>query len=177
VEVMNRISAAPRVVASASADVPVDRWAWLRWATAVLAADLIIHNGVGVWVNDWQGWGVVAGAAVFVLISGLVIVGLTFGLLVRWGLKPSTRGRNRAAPTALAAGIASLLAYGLYPVWAPMLVAPAALVLARAGLRAANQRGGRGFALAGAVLGLTSLALWTLMVIVVLVTENYPFGL
>jgi hypothetical protein len=174
---MNRITTAPSVEASSSAGVPVDRWVWLRWATVVLAADLIIHNGAGMLVNDWQGWGVVAGTLVFVLITGLVIVGLTFGLLVRWGLKPSPDGRNRAALAALAAGIASLLAYGIYPFWAPMLVAPAALVLARAGLRAAHHQGGRGFAIAGAALGITSLALWTIVVIVVLVTGSFPFGL
>ena len=119
----------------------------------------------------------VAGIFVFVLITGLVIVGLTFGLLVRWGLKPSPHGRNRAALAALAAGIASLAAYGIYPIWAPMLVAPAALVLARAGLRAAHQRGGRGFALAGGALAVVSLAFFLFLQVIAGVTGSYPFGL
>ena len=83
---------------------------WLRWAAAVLAADLVIHFGVGLLVNDWEGWVVAAGTFLFVLGTGLVIVGLTFGLLVRLALKPSPGGHNRAALAAPLTGVASLAA-------------------------------------------------------------------
>jgi hypothetical protein len=114
---------------------------WLRWAAAVLAADLVIHFGVGLLVNDWEGWAVAAGTFLFVLVTGLVIVGLTFGLLVRWALKPSPGGRNRAALAALPTGVASLAAYAIFFTWAPVLIAPAALLLAWEGLRAAGGAG------------------------------------
>ena len=48
---------------------------WLRWAVAVLAADLVIHLGMGLLVNDLEGWAVAAGTFLFVLVSGLLIVG------------------------------------------------------------------------------------------------------
>ena len=155
----------------------IDRRLWLRWATAVLAADLIVHNGIGMLVNDWEGWGTAAELFVFVLVTGLVIVGLTFGLLVRWGLKPSPRKRNRAALAALAAGIASVAAYAIFFTWGPVLIPPAALVLTREGLRAADERGGRKYALIGGALALSSLAFFLFLLLVLLVTGNYPFGL
>ena len=76
----------------------------------MLAADLVIHFGVGLLVNDWEGWVVAAGTFLFVLGTGLVIVGLTFGLLVRLALKPSPGGHNRAALAAPLTGVASLAA-------------------------------------------------------------------
>ncbi len=150
---------------------------WLRWGTGVLSADLIVHNTLATFVNDWEGWGVAAQVVIFVLVTGLVIVGLAFGLLVRWGLKPSPRGRNRAALASLGAGVASLASYAIFFTWAPVLIAPAALVLAREALRAEGGRGGRRHALTGAALGVSSLAVFVLLVVVLLVTGDYPFGL
>lgn len=150
---------------------------WLRWATGVLVADMILHNALGTLVNDWEGWSAAAQVFIFVLITGLLIVGLTFGLLVRWGLRPSPRDRNRAALAAFGAGIASLASYAIFFTWAPVLIAPAALVLAREALRAAGERGGRGYALTGAALGVSSLGVFALFVVVALVTGDYPFGL
>ncbi len=109
----------------------------------MLAADLVIHFGVGLLVNNWEAWAVAADTFLFVLGTGLVIVGLTFGLLLRWALKPSPGGHNRAAFAAPLTGVASLAAYGIFFTWAPVLSAPAALLLAREGLRAAAERRGR----------------------------------
>jgi hypothetical protein len=169
---------AMRTPSHASDQSPSAQRLWLRWGTVVLAADLVIHNGTGLLVNDWEGWGVAAGTFVFVLVTGLVIVGLTFGLLVRWGLKPSPPGgRNRAALAALLTGIASLAAYAIFFTWAPVLIAPAALLLARQGLRTADKRAERAIALTGGALGLVSLAFFVFLLVVVVATGDYPFGL
>jgi hypothetical protein len=149
---------------------------WLRWGAAVLAADLVIHFGVGLLVNDWEGWAVAAGTFLFVLVTGLVIVGLTFGLLVRWALKPSPADRNRAALAVVPTGVASLAAYAIFFTWAPVLIAPAALLLAREGLRAASDRGGRRYALAGGALALVSVAFFLFLLVALFATGSYPFG-
>ena len=171
------LAGAMRTPSNASDQSPSARRLWLRWGAVVLAADLVIHNGTGLLVNDWEGWGVAAGTFVFVLVTGLVIVGLTFGLLVRWCLKPSPPGRNRAALAALLTGIASLAAYAIFFTWAPVLIAPAALLLARQGLRTADKPAGRAIALTGGALGLASLAFFGFLLVVVVATGDYPFGL
>lgn len=153
-----------------------DRGAWRKQALLVLAAYLVVHNGAATLVNDWEGWPVFAGNVIGVTIWGIVLVGLTFGLLVRWGLKASPTGRNRAALASLGAGVASLLAYGIYFMWAPFVVAPAAIVLARAGVRTARDGGGRGrsYALGGGVVGALSLAYWIFCIVFVLLTGSFP---
>jgi hypothetical protein len=162
----------------ASDQSPSARRLWLRWGAVVLAADLVIHNGTGLLVNDWEGWSVAAGTFVFILVTGLVIVGLTFGLVVPWGLKPSPPGgRNRGALAALVTGIASLAAYAIFFTWAPVLIAPAALLLARNGLRTADNRAGRAIAMTGGALGLVSLAFCVVLLVVVVATGDYPLGL
>lgn len=142
----------------------------------VLVAYLIVHNGAATAVNDWQGWSAFAGNVIGVTIWGIVLVGLTFGLLVRWGLKASPAGRNRAAIASLGAGVASLLTYAIYFMWTPFVVAPAAMILARAGLRTARDGGGRGrgYALAGGLMGALSLAYWIFCIVFVLVTGSFP---
>lgn len=149
---------------------------WRQQALAVLAAYLIVHNGAATAVNHWEGWSAFAGNVVVVTIWGIVLVGLTFGLLVRWGLKASPTGRNRAAIASLGAGVASLLTYAIYFMWAPFVVAPAAIILARAGLRTARDGGGRGrgYALAGGLLGALSLAYWIFCIVFALVTGSFP---
>ena len=114
----------------------------------------------------------------FVVGSGLVIVGLTYGLLVRWGLKPSPRGRNRRALTALAAGVLSAASFGAFFAWAPVLIAPGAVLLGRAGLaRAQEGQGGRAPAAAGALLGVASLTTFAAMFVYAVFHDgNYPFG-
>jgi hypothetical protein len=109
----------------------------------------------------------------FVVVTGLVWVALSFGVLVRWGLKPSPHGRNRAALSAAAAGLLSLVAYLVYFTWAPLVVAPAALLLARAGLRTSDENGDRRYAVAGATLGTLSLAYWAFCIAFMLVTGEF----
>lgn len=105
-----------RMDASASS-MPARR-NWLGWAIAVLVVVEAIHVIVATLVNDWDGWGTFLVVLVFALVSGLVIVGLTYGLLVRWGMKPHPRQRNRPAAAALAAGMLSVVSYAAFFVWA-----------------------------------------------------------
>jgi hypothetical protein len=138
---------------------------WLRWGAAVFAGVESVHVLGGTLVNDWEGWGVFLSGLSFIVVSGLVLVALVFGLLVRWGLKPSPRGRNRPALTALAAGMLSVAGYAVFFTWAPLLIAPAAVLLGRAGLTWAQKGlGGRGYAFAGAVIGLASFAFGAAMI-------------
>ena len=151
-------------------DAPV----WVRAAIVTLVADLVLHTVAAVLANDWEGWGVFWNNVAFIVLTGLVWVALTFGLLVRWGLTPSPQGRNRAASAAAVAGILSVVSYVVYFTWAPLVVAPAALVLARAGLRDATDKRTRGLALTGAVLGTLSLCYWAICIAVVLITGSFP---
>jgi len=147
---------------------------WWRAGLVVLAGYLILHIGLASLVNDFDGWANSVNNAVAIVVWGLVLVGLTFGLLVRWGLKESPTGRNRAALAATGAGAASVLAYGIYFMWTPLVVAPAALLLAHAGWMAAGSKGGRGFALIGGALGTLSLAYWIFCMVFVLITGSFP---
>jgi len=151
-------------------DAPV----WVRAGTVTLVADLVLHTVAATLANDWEGWGVFWNNIVFIVFTGVVWVALTFGLLVRWGLTPSPQGRNRAATAAASAGILSVVSYLVYFTWAPLVVAPAALVLARAGLRDAADRRTRGLALTGAALGIVSLCYWAICIAVVLITGSFP---
>ena len=151
-------------------DAPV----WVRAAIVTLVADLVLHTVAAVLANDWEGWAVFCNNVAFIVLTGLVWVALTFGLLVRWGLTPSPQGRNRAASAAAVAGILSVVSYVVYFTWAPLVVAPAALVLARAGLRDATDKRTRGLALTGAVLGTLSLCYWAFCIAFVLITGSFP---
>ena len=151
-----------------------DRWTWLRWGAAVLAADLVVHTTGGVLANDWEGWGVFWENVTFVLITGVVIVGGTFGVVVRWALRPTPRG-NRAATAALWTGAASLASYAIFFTWAPVLIAPAALLLAKEGLRNAGSPGQRRRALAGRVLAIGTFTVFAWFVVAVFVTGTYPY--
>jgi len=155
----------------------VDALTWLRWGAAVLAADIIAHYALTTISNDWEGWGVFFEGFIFILVTGVVIVSLTFGLLVRWALKSSSPMGNRPAAGALVAGIASVLAYGIYFTWAPALIVPAVYLLSREALRAAPERGGRRTALAGAALGGLSASLWIYIMSFAAITGDFPFGL
>jgi hypothetical protein len=101
-----------------------------------------------------------------------------YGLLVRWGLKPSPRGRNRPALTALAAGVLSVASYAAFFAWAPVLIAPGLVLMGRVGLaRAQEGQGGRAYAAAGMLLGLASLNTFAAMFAYALFNDgNYPFG-
>jgi hypothetical protein len=141
-----------------------DRRSWLRWGIAVFTGVETVHLTAGTLGNEWEGWNVFLGTVIFVVVTGVVIVGLTYGLLVRWALKASPRGRNRPAVAAFAAGTLSLGAYPAFFMWAPVLIAPAALLLGRVGLgRARGGQGGRAYAVGGTLLGLASLAVFFAM--------------
>jgi hypothetical protein len=156
-----------------------DRRSWLRWGMAVFVSVEVLHAVGGVLVNEWEGWRVFFEIVAFVAVSGLVIVGLTFGLLVRWGLKRSRKGRNRPALASVAAGVMSVLSYVLFFMWTPLLVAPAAVLLGREGLtRTAEGEGARGYAIAGTLLGVASLALGVVLIAYALTHRgDFPFGL
>jgi hypothetical protein len=155
-----------------------DRRSWLRWGIAVFTGVETVHLTAGTLGNDWEGWNVFLGTVVFVVVTGVVIVGLTYGLLVRWGLKASPRGRNRPALAGLAAGVLSVVSYAAFFMWAPVLIAPGAVLLGRVGLaRAQDGQGGRAYAAAGAFLGLASLAVFLAMATYAAFHDgNYPFG-
>ena len=57
-----------------------------------------------------------------------------------------------------------------------MLIAPAALLLAREGLRAVGERGGRRYALAGGALALVSVAFFLFLLVVLFATGSYGVG-
>src|SRR4051812_11003306 len=148
---------------------------WLRWGAGVFAGVETLHFTGGVLTNDWEGWGVFLGNLAFVVVTGAVIVGLTYGLLVRWGLKASPRGRNRPALAGFAAGVLSLAAYPVLFMWAPVLIAPAAVLLGRAGVAGADAgQGSRAYATAGVLLGLASLVVFLGLVTYALVTGSFP---
>jgi hypothetical protein len=154
-----------------------DGRSWLRWGTAVFAGFETVHIVGGTLGNDWEGWRTFFENFAFIVVTGLVLVGSTYGLLVRWGLQPSPRGRNRAALAGLAAGVLSIASYPLFFTWAPLLIAPAALLLGRAGLaRAKEGQGGSRFAAAGVLAGLATLVFAAfLLTYAVLHDGNYPW--
>jgi hypothetical protein len=153
-----------------------DERSWLRWGSGVFVALETAHFVGGLLGNDWEGWRIFLENFAFVAVTGLVVVGLIYGLLVRWGLKASPRGRNRAALVGLAAGVLSVASYAIFFTWAPILIAPGAILLGRAGLaRARRGEGGRRPAIAGALLGLLSVgAFVTLVTYAAFHQGNYP---
>jgi hypothetical protein len=142
---------------------------WLRWGAIVLAADLVVHTGLGVLSNDWEGWGVFWGTFLFILVTGVVLVGVTYGLVARWAL----RG-GHAAGAALGTGVASLACYAIFFTWAPMLIAPAALLLARVALRSGSRPRTRRMALTGAAFAVGTFAVFVWFGVVAIVTDSYP---
>ena len=154
-----------------------DGRSWLRWGAAVFVVLETIHLVGGTLGNDWEGWRTFFQNAAFVIVSGVILVGLTYGVLVRWGLKASPGGRNRAALTGLGAGLLSVVAYAAFFAWAPVLIAPSAVLLGRAGLGHAREgRGGHAAAAGATVLGLASLAVFVaLLTYAALNDGNYPW--
>jgi hypothetical protein len=68
--------------------------------------------------------------------------------------------------------------YAIYFTWAPLMVAPGAVLLAREGLARARQgQGKRGYAISGGFLGLVTLAFGAFLIIYALLHQgDYPFG-
>jgi hypothetical protein len=147
---------------------------WLYAGLLVLLADLVFHNTAASIVNAWDGWGVFWQNFIAILVFTLVLVALVFGILARWALKPSSTHGNRPAHAAALAGVAAVVSYVAYFMWAPFVVAPAALLLAWVGLREADGRAGRGYALVGGLLGALSLGYWFFCIAYALATGNFP---
>lgn len=150
---------------------------WLRWGGAVFVGLEAAHFVGGLVGNDWEGWGTFFENFAFVAVTGLVFVGVIYGLLVRWGLKPSPRGRNRAALVGLVAGVIAVASFAIFFTWAPVLIAPGAILLARAGLAQARAGlGGRAPAITGASLGLLTIGVFASLVAYAAVHDgNYPW--
>lgn len=149
---------------------------WLRWGAIAVAADVVFHNTAATLANPWEGWSTFLESFVFVAVTGLVLAALSFGVLVRWGLRDSARGTDRAATAAAITGGLSVVSYAAYFMWAPFVVGPAAVLLARTaiGERELSRRGRR-LARAGMVLGSTSSAVWVAAVLYALATGHFPF--
>lgn len=150
----------------AHAALPEER-RWRRWGLRVFIVIEPIHFGVGLLVNDWEGWGTFFGVLAFVVVSGAILVGLVYGVLARWALK-TPAPPTRLPRAALAAGILAVASYVLFFTWAPFLVAPSALLLGREALRrerSVSRGRGRGSAIAGMTLGGAALAFGAGMVV------------
>jgi hypothetical protein len=154
-----------------------DERSWLRWGIAVFVGLETVHFVGGLLGNDWEGWRTFLENFAFILVSGLVLVGLIYGLLVRWGLKPSPRGRNRAALVGLIAGALSVASYAIFFTWAPVLIAPSAVLLGRAGLARAHEgQGRRAQAMVGTFLGLLTFVVFLgLATYAAFHNGNYPW--
>jgi hypothetical protein len=160
----------------------VDRRSWLRWGAVTFLTVETIHFTVGALgpsaktpTEADESLGVFLENLAAIVVSGTVITALVFGTLVRWGLKPSPRGRNRTATTSLAAGLLAIAAYTVYFTWAQWLIAPAAVLLGQVGLtRAQDGLGGRARALAGVLIGLASLGFSAAVLAYAFVHGDYP---
>ncbi|MFN2556454.1 MAG: hypothetical protein ABR592_06190 [Nitriliruptorales bacterium] len=147
---------------------------WVKVGALATGAEIVLHAGVAQLVNPWEGWDLFFETLVALVISGVVLGLLAFGLLLRWGLKESSKGRNRPALASAIGGVISVASYYLFFVWMPVFFGVAAVVLGRTGLIRSQRRGGRGAALVGTMLGGAALAFWVFLVIWVLIFHDYP---
>jgi hypothetical protein len=153
------------------------RPSWLKVGATVTGAEIVLHAGGGTLINAWEGWRLFFENLVAYVVSGVVLGLLAFGLLLRWGLKDSPKGRNRPAIAGMVGGVLSVLSYALFFVWAPVFFGAAAVVLGRTGLRRSHDgRGGDRAALAAILLGLAALAFWLFYFIYVLIFKDFPVG-
>lgn len=149
---------------------------WLKVGSIVVAAEVLIHGVAAGLLNGWED---MAGNLVFLVIFGLVVGGLVFGLLVRLGSRLSREPhRNRAASTGLVCGLLAVASYGVFFVGAPPIAGAGALVLGRAGLGQVRAgRGGAGPAWIAIGLGTIAIAFWLFLYIAALMLGDFPFGL
>jgi hypothetical protein len=137
---------------------------WVKVGGVVISAEIVIHTAAGQLLNEWEGWGVFAQNAAYAVVTGLVLGALAFGVLVRWGLKESPRGRNRPAIASAVGGVISVLSYYMFFTWMPVLFGAATVILALSGLtRSREDHRGRRAALTGLLLGGAVLAFWVFM--------------
>jgi hypothetical protein len=147
---------------------------WLHWGAAVLAGDIVVHSTAARLANRWEGWGAEAGNVLFIAISGLLVVGFTYGVVVRRALRSPTQV-GRLAGTALGTGVASLASYLIIFTWAPVLIAPGALLLAGEVLRSQpSTRAHRRVALVGAGFGMAAVVVFIWFLVELILTGNFP---
>jgi hypothetical protein len=131
----------------------------VRVGLALAISLIVIHALGGNFANEWEGWGVAVQTVSFAAAFGALALGLTFGILVRRGLRTAVDGRNRPARAALLVGVVGILSYVIFFTGAPAIVGAGAITLGLAGLRLAREgRGRRGAAVAGLVLGAANVA-------------------
>lgn len=131
----------------------------VRVGLAIAISLIAIHALAGTFANEWEGWGAALEAASFAAVAGALAVGLTFGVLVRRGLRPSAEGRNRPARAALLVGIAGILSYVAFFTGAPAILGAGAITLGLQGLRLAREgRGSLAAAVGGLALGAANVA-------------------
>jgi hypothetical protein len=126
---------------------------------AVAVAVILIRTVGGTFANDWEGWGTFLMQASAALVEGGLWAALTFGLLVRIGLRSGSSGHNRPARAALLGGVLGILSFAVFFTGAPVVVGAGVIMLAFEGLRRARSgMGGRGAAHAGLALGAVTVA-------------------
>lgn len=130
----------------------------LRAGLTVAVVVIAVHTIGGNFANEWDGWDVALGNVLAGTILGALALALTFGLLVRPGLRAAGAG-NRPARMAVVTGMIGVVSYVVFFTGAPAVVGAGALALGLRGLQLAREgRGGRHAALTGLVLGLANIA-------------------
>lgn len=130
-----------------------------RVGLAIAISLIGIHALAGTFANEWEGWGVALQVVAFAAVAGALAVVLTFGVLVRRGLRTAADGRNRPARAALLVGVVGILSYVLFFTGAPAILGAGAITLGLQGLRQARDgMGRRRAAVAGLVLGAVNVA-------------------
>jgi hypothetical protein len=131
----------------------------LRVGLAIAIFVIVVHAVGGNFANEWDGWGVALENMSAALVFGVVAAALTFGVLVRIGLRIDRKGPNRAARAGLATGVIGILSYVAFFTGAPAIVGAGAITLGLEGLRLARDgRGGRAPAVTGLALGIANVA-------------------
>lgn len=123
----------------------------------IVAIDVLVHVVGSNFANDWEGWGVALGNMAFGLVAGVIAAALVFGVLVRIGMKSSSRG-NRSAKASLLAGVLGIASYVVFFTGLPAVVGAGGLALGIEGLtRARRGEGGRELAVAGLTLSILNI--------------------
>lgn len=151
----------PMTWAAPKADAPEepDQRRVLRVGLVVAAGLILFRTVGGNFANEWEGWGTFLTNAAVATVEGALWAALTFGLLVRIGLRSTRDGHNRPARAALLGGVLGVLSFAVFFTGAPVIVGAGAVMLAIEGLRRARSgMGGRGAALAGLILGAMTIA-------------------
>jgi hypothetical protein len=131
---------------------------------ATVVARILLGSFV---VNDWEGWGTFVGFSLAVIVEGLVLGGLVFGVGVRLGSRGS---EGRRVVAALVFGLLAVLSLAI-PYSAPQpVIGAAAIALAVPTTRHGRARS----ASAGLLLGLVTITLWVAFMVFAVVTGDWP---